>query len=121
MNTREPLTRRPPSADTRSRCKLPHHRGGRVNPTTWSAPAQGHSEVPPSYLHRVTLTRTEVARMLGCSVDFVDELIADGSLRASKVRRQVLVIASDVWGLIGLDPGASQLSQEARDLLRSMR
>ncbi len=85
-----------------------------------TAPAQGHSEVPAGYLHRVTLTRAEVARTLGCSVDFVDNLIQDGSLRARKIRRQVFVIASDVWSLVGLDAGPSQVSQEARDLLRSV-
>ena len=86
-----------------------------------TAPAQGHSEVPTGYLHRVTLTRGEVALTLGCSVDFVDNLIEDGSLRARKLRRQVFVIASDVWSLVGLDAGPQRVSSEARDLLRRVR
>ena len=63
----------------------------------------------------------KVALTLGCSVDFVDELIGDGSLRARRLRRQVFVIASDVWSLVGLDAGPPQVSSEARDLLRSVR
>ena len=84
------------------------------------APAQGHSEVPAGYMHRVTLTRGEVAGALGCSVDFVDDLIGDGSLRASKVRRQVFVIANDVWKMLGLDGPTAEISTEARELVRGM-
>ncbi len=85
-----------------------------------TAPDQGLSEIPPDYLHRVTLTRAEVARTLGCSVDFVDGLIADGSLRARKIRRQVFVIASDIWSLLELGAAPPQVSREARDLVRGM-
>jgi excisionase family DNA binding protein len=75
--------------------------------------------IPVCFAHRVTLSRTEVAETLGCSQDFVDSLIADGTLRATKVRGLVFIEACDVWSMLGIGSIAYEpISDEAELLLR---
>jgi excisionase family DNA binding protein len=77
--------------------------------------------IPICFAHRVTLSRTEVAETLGCSQDFVDSLIADGTLRATKVRGLVFIVACDVWALVGVAPEMPRtISEQARSILRGM-
>ena len=57
--------------------------------------------IPQRYVDRATLTPGEVGAMLGKSRDFVDRLIDAGDLRAVKIRGSVLVIAYDLWRMLG--------------------
>ena len=84
-----------------------------------TAPAP-FDEIPPQLSGRVALSRAEVAETLGRSEAFVDDLIADGTLRAKRVRRTVLVIANDVWKMLDLASPAAGISAEAREILRGM-
>ncbi len=77
--------------------------------------------IPICFARRVTLTRAEVAETLGCSQDFVDSLTADGTLRATKVRGLVFIVACDVWALVGAAPETQHpASEQARSILREM-
>ena len=76
--------------------------------------------IPPQLAGRVALSRAEVATTLGCSEAFVGDLIADGTLRAKRVRRKVLVIANDVWKMLGLAAPPGEMSTEAREVVRGM-
>lgn len=82
-----------------------------------TAPAQT-PEIPTEFAHRTTLRRGEVAGTSGLSEKTVDERIADGTLRATRVGRTVLVIASDVWRMLGLCGECPEVSQEAKSILR---
>lgn len=84
-------------------------------------PELSRSGVPTKFIGRVSLSRNEVAETLGCSSDFVDKLIEDGVLHATKVRGLVFVLARDVWALAGIaaeTPGP--VSERARSILRGM-
>ncbi len=76
--------------------------------------------IPTQLAGRVALSRAEVAATLGRSEAFVDDLIADGTLRAKRVRRTVLVIANDVWVMLGLAAPTVEMSTEAREVIRGM-
>ncbi len=87
-----------------------------------AAPAQTPFDaIPPHLVGRVALSRAEVATTLGHSEAFVDDLIADGTLGAKRVRRTVLVIANDVWKMLGLAGPTVEISTETRELVRGMR
>ena len=75
--------------------------------------------IPQPFAKRVTLSRREVAEMLGKSLEFVDSLVADGSLRTMKLRGAVLIIAWDLWRLLGIvsDDARLTISQETDSLL----
>ena len=77
--------------------------------------------IPAAFARRVALSRVEVAETLGCSEDFVDSLIADGTLESRRVRSLVFVPACDVWALMGLAPKApSAVSSRAASILRQV-
>ena len=77
--------------------------------------------IPICFARRVTLSRAEVAETLGCSQDFVDSLIADGTLRSHKARSTVFVVAHDVWVLVGVTSDqANPISNRARSILKRM-
>jgi hypothetical protein len=77
-------------------------------------------EIPPEYAQRLALSRAEVAARLGRSEKFVDGLIKDGTLRAKKIHRTVFVVASDVWGMLGICGECRETSQEAETFLRKV-
>ncbi len=62
----------------------------------------GSPAIPERYADRATLSREEAALTLGKSLDFVDALISDGNLKTVKLRTSILVIAYDLWRLLGL-------------------
>ncbi len=76
-------------------------------------------EIPIALARRAALSRAEVATTLGCSTDFVDSLINDGTLRAKRVRKTVFVIAADVWSMLEIGSIAHEpISDEAESILR---
>ena len=80
-----------------------------------TVPAPG---IPAAFANRLTLKRGAVAELLGCSERFVDRLIADGTLRAKRVRKTVFVVAADLWGMFGLFGECQEISQDAESFLR---
>ncbi len=78
-------------------------------------------DIPAAFVKRVALSQAEVAETLGVSLHFVRDLIADGKLRAHKVRRLRFVVAADVWALMGIAAHESNaVSDTARSLLHKV-
>ncbi len=77
--------------------------------------------IPAALAHRATLSRAEVAETLGRSTDFVDALIVDGTLKATRVHQTVFVIAASVWSMLGIGGSeAPPLSPMAESIMRKI-
>lgn len=77
--------------------------------------------IPIVFARRVTLSRAECAETLGRSTEFVDRLIERGKLRTVREGRAVLVIAADLWAMLGLAPEAmAPVSDRARAIVESL-
>jgi excisionase family DNA binding protein len=72
--------------------------------------------IPPSLRNRVTLSVAEVAETLGLSERTVEQLVARGEFRSTKLGGRRLVLAASIWEALGLSWPANPLESEDPEL-----
>ena len=73
--------------------------------------------IPPSLRDRVTLSVAEVSETLGLGERTVEQLVAKGEFRSTKLGGRRLVLAASIWQALGLSWPANPSESEDPELV----
>lgn len=65
-------------------------------------PGEAGDLIPPSLRDRITLSVAEVSEALGLGQRTVEQLVANGEFRSTKLGGRRLVLAASIWQALGL-------------------